>query len=316
MKTAVLALALAALNAAGASASAGKIEVFRIKSGGHERTYRVYVPAASAAGRKLPLIFLLHGGGSTGKGMRRLTGHCFEHRADADGGIVAYPDGFDGHWNDYRGDLSRRAQRENIDDVSFLKAAAAEIAARYPVDPARVYAAGMSNGAMMAHALACRASDVFAAVAAVSGAMPEKLAAACSPARPVPVMIVNGTEDKLVHWEGGDVTGPFGGKKLGRVLSVERTRDFWLEKNRCDGSKAARSRKDESQKDGTVLERETYSSCTGGAEVNFIKVAGGGHTWPGGAQYLPRFLIGRTTDEMAGEELWDFFNRHSLPGKK
>lgn len=294
----------------------GEVKTVKLKHGGYDRVYRLYVPSGLAEGRKYPLIFLLHGGGGTGKGMRRLTGHCFEHRADAEGGLVAYPDGFDEHWNDYRGAASRRAQRENIDDVAFLKAVAAEISSRYPADPSRIYAAGMSNGAMMAHTLACRAADVFAAVAAVSGAMPENLAAACEPSRPVPVMLVNGTEDKLVHWEGGDVTGPFGRRKLGRVLSAEKTRDFWLEKDRCDRSKAAESAKNESEKDGTALERQRYSACAGGSEVNFIKVTGGGHTWPGGAQYLPRFLIGRTTDEMAGEEIWDFFMRHRLPPAK
>lgn len=292
------------------------MEVFRLKSGGQERAYRVYVPAGLPAGRKVPVVFLLHGGGSTGRGMRRLTGRCFERRADAEGGLVVYPDGFDGNWNDYRGDRSRRARREDIDDVAFLKAVAAEVSARYPADAARVYAAGMSNGAMMAHALACRAPDVFAAVAAVSGAMPENLAPACLPARPVPVMMINGTGDNLVHWEGGDVTGVFIRRRLGRVLSAEKTRDFWLEKNGCDRAKARASSKDESEKDGTALERENYAACAGGAEVAFIKVKGGGHTWPGGAQYLPRFLIGRTTDEMAGEEIWDFFGRHALPEKR
>jgi polyhydroxybutyrate depolymerase len=308
-------LLLAACCAAPALAS-DDIRVFKLTSGGRERTYRVYAPPALAAGRKYPLFVLLHGGGSSGKGMRRLTGHCFERRAAAEGAVVAYPDGFDGHWNDYRGDLSRRAQRENVDDAAFLKAMVAEISGKYPVDAARVYAAGMSNGAMMSHALACLASDTFAAVAAVSGAMPEKLAPACAPARPVPVMLVNGTDDPLVHWAGGDVTGPFGRRKLGRVLSAEGTRDFWLKKDGCDVSKAVKSVKDESQKDGTSLERENYAACAGGSEVNFIKVAGGGHTWPGGAQYLPRFLIGRTTDEMAGEEIWDFFMRHPMPRKK
>lgn len=299
-----------------AAGRGGELKTFKLSHGGYERAYRLYVPAGLAAGRLYPLFMLLHGGGSSGRGMRRLTGHCFERRADAEGALIVYPDGVDGHWNDYRGDGSRRAQRENVDDAAFLKAVAAAIAEKYPADPARIYAAGMSNGAMMSHALACRAADAFAAVAAVSGAMPERLAPACAPSRPVPVMMINGTDDPLVHWGGGDVTGPLGRKKLGRVLSAEGSRDFWLEKDRCDRSKVSRSVTDGTDKDGTALEREAYPACAGGAEVLFIKVNGGGHTWPGGAQYLPRFLIGRTTDEMAGEEIWDFFMRHSLPAKK
>ncbi|MHB0996149.1 MAG: extracellular catalytic domain type 1 short-chain-length polyhydroxyalkanoate depolymerase [Elusimicrobiales bacterium] len=300
-----------------AGGGTGEIKTFKLKHGGYDRVYRLYVPAGLDKAKKYPLLLILHGGGGTGKGMRRLTGYCFEKKADAAGALVAYPDGVDKNWNDFRGDPSRKAQRENVDDVAFLTEVAARVSAKYPVDPARVYAAGMSNGAMMSYTLACRAAGIVAAVAPVAGSMPENLAAACAPSRPVPLLIINGTEDKLVHWEGGDVTGPFGRKKLGRVLPVEKARDFWLEKNGCDRAKAVRTSADESAKDGTSMERERYSSCAGGAEVDFVKVKGGGHTWPGGMQYLPEFIIGKTSDEMAAsDEIWDFFMRHALPAGK
>jgi len=310
-------LALLFLCLPACAAEKGGVEKFKTRYGGYERVYRVYVPAALDKTGKYPLLLILHGGGGDGIGMRVLTGHCFEHRADARGAIIAYPDGLEKNWNDYRADPSRKAQRENIDDAAFLEAVVAEISAKYPVDPARVYAAGISNGAMMSYTLACRAAGTFAAVAAVAGSVPENLPPACSPGRPVPVMMINGTEDSLVHWSGGEVTGPFGRRKFGRVLPVEKTRDFWLEKDKCDRAKVAAFKKDESAKDGTSLERETYASCAGGAAVDFVKVVGGGHTWPGGAQYLPRFVIGRTSDEMAAsDEIWDFFMAHPMPAKK
>lgn len=315
----IFGLLLAALRPVPACAAGkeGVLKKFTLKSGGYERVYRLYVPAGLAADRKHPLFMILHGGGGTGKGMRRLTGYCFEKKADSGGGLVVYPDGLEKNWNDYRGDPSRRAQRENIDDAAFLKAVVAEISAKYPVDPARVYAGGMSNGAMMSYTLACRAADTFTAIAAVAGSMPENLAAACVPSRPVPVMIINGTKDNLVHWEGGDVTGPLGRKKLGRVLPVEGTRDFWLKSNSCQPGKAVLSRRDGNQDDGTSLSREVYASCAGGSAVEFVKVEGGGHTWPGGLQYLPQFIIGRTSDEMsASDEIRDFFMRHAMPAKR
>ncbi len=320
MKTALLLVSLLAAllpAPAGAAGKDGAFKKFTLKSGGYDRVYRLYVPAGLDAAKKHPLFMILHGGGGTGKGMRRLTGYCFEKSAAAAGGLVVYPDGLEKNWNDHRGDPSRRAQRENIDDVAFLKAVVAEISARYPVDPARVYAGGMSNGAMMSYTLACRAADTFAAIAAVAGSMPENLAAGCSPSRPVPVMIINGTKDTLVHWEGGDVTGPLGRKKLGRVLPVEGSRDFWLKNNACRAEKAVLSRKDENPDDGTSISREVYASCAGGAAVDFVKVAGGGHTWPGGLQYLPQFIIGKTSDELAAsDEILDFFLRYSMPAKK
>lgn len=292
-------------------AAAGELKAFNLKSGGYERVYRIYAPRNLADGKKYPLILLLHGGGGNGLGMIRLAKGGFEALADRHGAILAYPDGIDKNWNDYRADKSRKAQRENIDDVAFLISMADEILKRYPADGARVYAAGISNGAMMSYTLACRAAGRFAAVAPVAGAMPENLAAGCKPSRPVPVMIISGTQDNLVHWEGGYVTGPFGRKKLGRTVSAEKSRDIWLENNSCDRAKKTVSRSDADPGDGTAVTREVYGSCSGGGSVEFIRIDGGGHTWPGGLAYMPEAVIGKTSRELdANSEIWNFFMKH------
>jgi len=294
--------------------AAGTFKTFKLRSGAYERSYGVYAPARLAPSQKLPLVVALHGGGGKAASMRRISRNGFETLADAHGALVAYPQGVDKHWNDTRGDLTRKAQRENIDDVAFLRAMVKEISGRYPVDPARVYATGISNGAMMSYALACGAADIFAAVAPVAGAMPEKLLAACDPSRPVPVLIISGTDDNLVHWEGGDVTGPFGKRKFGRVISVEKSRDFWLKNDACDLSKKTVSSRDEDAKDGTSLSREVYPSCAGGSAVELIRIEGGGHTWPGGRQYLGEWLVGKTSQELSAcSEIWGFFLKHRLP---
>ena len=80
---AVLALLLAG------SASAGELRRFTLVSGGRERGYSVYSPRAGNGGRKLPLIVLLHGGGGTADGMRRLTRSGFEALADERGAVIA-----------------------------------------------------------------------------------------------------------------------------------------------------------------------------------------------------------------------------------
>ena len=295
--------------------TSGSLKLFTLKTGGYTRAYRVYSPQNTDKAGKYPLLVILHGGGGTGKGMPRLTRGGFEKLADKNGALLAYPDGIDKNWNDYRADKSRKAQRENIDDVAFISAMLDEIAKGYPVDASRVYAAGISNGAMMSYTLACRAADRFAAAAPVAGAMPENLAAACAPSRPVPVLILNGTKDSLVHWEGGFVTGPFGKKKLGRTISVEKSRDFWLEKNSCKAAKEV-TKLDSDPEDGTSVTREAYSSCSGGSAVEFIRIDGGGHTWPGGTQYLPEFVIGKTSRELdANTEIWNFFMKHPMPPK-
>ena len=313
MKFVLLLLAASLCGPARAAGGSGSLEPFKLESGGYTRAYRVYAPQNLEKTKKYPLLVLLHGGGGTGKGMPRLARGGFEALADAKGAVLAYPDGLDKNWNDYRADKSRKAQRENIDDVAFLTAMLDAIGKAYPVDPSRVYAAGISNGAMMSYALACRAADRFAAIAPVAGAMPENLAPACSPSRPVPALIISGTADRLVHWEGGYVTGPFGRKKLGRSISVEKSRDFWLEKNSCDAAEKEISRIDSDPEDGTAAEREVYSACAGGSAVEFIKIDGGGHTWPGGLQYLPERIIGKTSREInANAEIWNFFMKYSL----
>lgn len=295
--------------------STGSLKLFTLETGGYTRSYRVYAPKNLEKAKKYPLLVILHGGGGTGKGMPGLTRGGFEKLADREGALLAYPEGIDKNWNDYRADKSRKSQRENIDDVAFITAMLDEISKSYPVDPARVYAAGISNGAMMSYTLACRASGRFAAVAPVAGAMPETLVPLCVPSRPVPVLIISGTRDNLVHWEGGFVTGPFGKKKLGRTISAEKSRDFWLGKNSCKAAKEI-SKLDSDPEDGTSVIREAYSSCAGGSVVDFIRIDGGGHAWPGGLQYLPGLVIGRTSREIdANTEIWNFFMKHPMPPK-
>ncbi len=309
-RTLKLAVLLVFAAAPAAPAAGGAVKDFSVNHGGYKRTWKVYEPAGLEEGKKYPVYFLLHGGGGKAEGMRRLTRGAFEK---AGGAILVYPQGLDEHWNDYRGNKSRKAQLENIDDAAFLGAVLDAVLKRYPGDPSRVYAAGISNGAMMSYTLACRAADRFAAVASVAGAMPEKLAAACGPARPVPVIIIGGDKDNLVHWGGGQVTGPFGKKNLGAILSAEKSRDFWLDKNSCDKAPTSSGHHDPDPDDGLSVYRESYEACAGGAAVEFIRINGGGHTWPGGLQYLPAGVIGKTSRELdASEEIMKFFGRFRL----
>jgi len=309
-----VALFLALLLPACAAAKTPVLKSFPLEYGGYKRAYHVYVPANLDRAKKHPLLLILHGGGGTGSRMSALTANGFEKLARRYGGVLVYPDGLEKNWNDHRGDKSRKAQRENVDDVAFLTEVVDRVLKDFPADPARVYVTGISNGAMMSNTLACLASGRFAAAAPVAGAVPENLVPLCTPSRPVPVLIISGTEDSLVHWGGGEVTGPFGKRKFGRTISVEASRDLWLEKNSCDQVGVRTIEFDNLKSDGTAVTWETYGSCAGGAEVQFIKVTGGGHTWPGGAQYLPKAVVGRTSKEFsATQEIWSFFMRHSLP---
>lgn len=273
---------------------------------GLRRTYAVYSPEGLSG--PMPAVFALHGGRGGGKQLRQHTSRRFEALADEKGFLVVYPDGLDQHWNDGRG----QPGAASVDDVGFLGAVADELLRAGALDPDRLYAVGISNGGFMAHALACRDAGRWAAVSAVAASMGEALSPACRPSRPVSVMMVNGTEDRLVPWDGRDVR--FLWRKLGRKLTVPETVSRWAELDGCSGG-PERAELPDAAEDGTRWSLEALRSCREGAEVLLYKVAGGGHTWPNGTAYLKR-VVGRTSRDVDYERLAvDFFLRHPKGGR-
>ena len=171
--------------------------------GGRTRAWHVKVPTAAREGRPLPLVLALHGGGGTGLRLHQLTG--LDATAETHGFFLVYPEGVEKNWNDGRADMRSTAAREEVPDVDFLRTILDEMRSTYLVDETRVYATGMSNGAMMASRVACELADRVAAVALVAGTMPRSIQPQCAPRRPVSVMIVHGTEDPIVPYQGGEV---------------------------------------------------------------------------------------------------------------
>ncbi len=277
---------------------------------GLRRSYIVHVGVSCDRKMAAPLAIVLHGGGGTGEGMVKLTG--FNAVADKEGFIVVYPDGIDRHWNDGRGVGWYRAHTEDIDDVGFISTLIDELSRKLSVDTKRVYATGISNGGMMSYRLGCELSEKITAIAAVTASLAVNKVKEWSPSRPMPVLIIAGTADPLVPWEGGDIR--LGGRTYGTVVSVPDTVKFWVEKNGCVARPVVRRLPDSEPNDGTSVRRETYSGCRSGAEVVLYAVEGGGHTWPGGLQYLPERVIGKTSKEFdASEVIWQFLKTHSLP---
>lgn len=275
-----------------------------LTSGGRTRTYLARVPAKSDSQATLPLVIALHGGGGTGAAMRDLTG--LNAIADANGFVVAYPDGYSNSWADGRGMTD--AEVAGVDDVAFLSALIDDVAARTAIDPRRVYVTGISNGGMMSLRLACQLSNRITAAAPVAANMPTNLPANCAPARAVPVMFVHGDLDPLMPRAGGVIPSGAGGS----VLSTAESVAFWNGRNGCSTPPASTTTIDPVV-DGTSIAFARYAPCTSGAENRFYDVVGGGHTWPGGVQYLSVALIGRTSmDINAGQEAWQFFRAFTL----
>lgn len=270
-----------------------------LEFGGRTRSYELYVPAAhfegETAGAPRPLVFILHG--ATGRGRAIQARTDFDLLAEREGFFAVYPNGLGGVWNDGREGDPRLIP---TDDVAFLLAVLDQVSEMLPVDPARVYAAGYSMGGMMAFRAACEAPDRFRAVASVAATLPEYLVRTCAAAPPIPVLLIHGTSDTQIPWDGA----PAGGQGY---LSAFQTADFWIEHNNCTRRSALAALPDVDPADGTRVVIGTASDCDEGAAFALYAIYGGGHTWP-------RHPSAVNTDEVTSRDIdanaviWSFFS--------
>ncbi len=264
------------------------------------RTYRVHVPEKYDPGRPAPVVLALHGATMTGELMAGFCG--LNDKSDEAGFIVVYPDGTGKKpflfWNaggDWEG-VGRRP-----DDVAFIGKLLDDLATQVNVDPKRVYACGMSNGAMMCYRLAAEMSDRIAAIAPVAGTVAVEES---EPKRPVPVIHFHGTNDKMVPF----TTAAGRARPSFRGMSVADSIQTWLKFDGChDDSKATDvlSKPDDELK----VTRTRYGPGQDGAEVVLVIVEGGGHTWPG---RKPRFRGKSAMNVSANDLIWEFFEKHPL----
>ena len=279
-----------------------------------KRSYRIHTPLGFDKTESVPLVIVLHGRGGNGEGMILVTRKGFNVLADREGFIAVYPDGIGLNWNDGRIDeeANDRAHRENIDDVGFISALIDTMIIKYNTDPKRVYVTGISNGAIMSYRLACSLSEKITAIAPVDGNFPYLLPQECSPSQHISVLAINNTEDPIVPYEGGNIYGSIHRVNLGKVLSVNESVRFWLDHNLCSTTPVVTNMPDSDPEDGTSVTRKLYRNDDDGTEVILYTIDGGGHTWPGGLQYLPAFIIGKTCRDIdANEVIWSFFKNHS-----
>jgi polyhydroxybutyrate depolymerase len=278
------------------------------------RTFHIHFPSLFNDSVQMPLVIALHGRGGTGESMVIVTRKGFDKLADKDGFIVVYPDGVELNWNDGRMDeeANDRAHRENIDDVGFISSLIDYMIKGYNIDPKRAYVTGISNGGIMSYRLACELSHKIAAIAPVDGNIPHLLVYECYPTMPVSVLAINNVNDPLVPYYGGNIYSSIRRLNLGKVLSVKESIEFWVNRNNCTSSPVVTEEPDLDPRDGTRVTSEEYINRNDGTEVILYSVDGGGHTWPGGFQYLPSFIVGKTCRDFdACEVIWSFFKKHS-----
>lgn len=280
-----------------------------------QRGYLLLKPAATPP---LPLVILLHGhGGGARQALTRGPLSVWADISAREGVLVAAlegsvgPDGLRG-WNDCRGTASNPA----TDDVAFAKAVIERLVGEAGADPARVYVMGMSNGAMMTLRLALQLDPPPAAIAAACGLMADAGACDGSPGRAVSAMLIEGTDDPLVPYGGGQVhRGP---EQRGAVLSADSTLAFW---RRADGLTRAKASESAVPHRDSSDPTRAYKSLWGppaGPQVELIRIEGGGHAEPtlnhpyGG---LYRTFAGRQNHDFeSAEEAWEFFKAKRSAG--
>jgi polyhydroxybutyrate depolymerase len=166
------------------------------------------------------------------------------------------------------------------------------------IDSKRVFATGVSNGAMMAYRLACEAPEVFKAIAAVAGTDNTKT---CTPKTPIAILHIHAKDDDRVPI-GGHAGKSFGDDTdaITDFVSVPATIEKWTKQNGCEAKP-----KNVLQVKGASCER--YSNCKPGATVELCLTDTGGHSWPGGKK--PRMGASPSKAISANDVMWDFFNR-------
>ena len=281
---------LACLALAGCHDTAGA-ETLKVGTTG--RHYELFVPSDTP---NLPLVIVLHGGRGNGKQTERFV--RFDEVAAREQFVVAYPDGVGHQWNDGRAEIATGA-----DDVAFIAALIDELAIVHHIDRHRVYVTGISNGGMMAYRLACDLADRIVAIAPVAGNVPA--VPPCQPTGAISVLAINGTADPLVPYDGGQVM-----KTRGAVLAAQVSVAAFAARAGCT-SPTTQDEPDVDPADGSRTRRTRYA-CPGTIGVELLTIVGGGHTWPGAAQYLPRALIGPVSRDFdATERIWQFFVDHT-----
>lgn len=290
------------------AAAAGQQDFYhRLRHGGRTRTYEVHVPPNYDGRTPLPVVLNIHGGGGDAPACRRQT--QMDKAADRDGYIAVYPEGTSAigkfyTWN--AGICCAYAVKWKVDDVGFISKLLDELPKQYAVDTNRVYATGMSNGAMMCYRLACELSNRITAICAVSSGQGVD---GPRPSRPVPVMHIHGLKDPNALFAGG--VGPNAISKV-QHKPIRDVIAWWLDVDNC-----LKKPVEVIKQPDFIMERYAPAPGEVGEPVVLYMLPEGGHTWPGGVDVTPRLGTGKLIATFdANARMWDFFRHFSLAAKQ
>lgn len=272
---------------------------------GRERTFIVHVPPSYDKAKPTPLVLAFHGLGLPVSMMPSYTN--LNETADKHGFIVVYPAGIALSWN--AGARKGPLAEGRADDVKFTSEMLDDLERVLNIDKRRVYAAGMSNGAMLCYRLANELSHRIAAIAPVSGTMTYTK---ITSKRAVPIIHFHGDADGVVHFDRKREV--LAGRFL--IESAPDTIAAWVKFNGCTAEPVETTLPDKTADETTVVKTE-YTGGRDGSEVILYTIKGGGHTWPGvkppAEPISERFLGATTYDISANDLMWEFFEKHPMP---
>jgi polyhydroxybutyrate depolymerase len=257
------------------AATSSHTRVVHLTVDGHGRTYRLHSPPPlakpSATAAKMPLVVVLHGAGATAGEVERR--YHWDPLADRARFVVAYPQAIDRRWDD-----------TGTGDVDFLGALLDDVSQRYPIDAARVFVTGISNGGVMTYRAGCALAGRVAAIGPVAAWFPD-----CLPATPVSVVHVHGLEDEVLGFGGGSGSPPV----------LEGLADW----RRADGCSDAMT----ADRNGQVT-HTTWAQCAPGTAIELYTIDHGKHEWPGAVPKPGNDPVSHALSATA--TIWAFFVAH------
>ena len=242
---------------------------------GHYRTFHFYPPGPTSKWSKV--IFILHGSG--GNGLQMITPATRLQRLSASENLLLiYPDGYKNYWNECRKMANSAANLEDINEEAFFRAMLLRVGEKFLADTTGFYAIGISGGGHMAYKLAITLPGACKGIAAIVANVPEPSNMDCAESNTaVPVLIINGTNDNVNPYHGGEMR--VNGSSFGKVRSTENSLNYWATLAGYHGDPRIEVDRDSLPANGQSITRHIYRA-KGKPTVELIEVIGGGHEFP------------------------------------
>jgi polyhydroxybutyrate depolymerase len=275
--------------------------------GGTPRRYLQTVPEAHDGETPVPVVLDFHGlleGAEIHSQMSQ-----YSPLAQEEGFVAIFPHG---SGEPVRWDANPNSADNQ--DLAYFDAMMDQLGSELCIDTSRIYATGLSYGAIMLSMLMCTRADEFAAVAPLSGLSNTD---PCASPQPLPILAYHGTDDPILLFNGGFDLGAIPGMGEGATATTRPPADLdgegypatvaiWAERNGCEPEPT------DTEVTPEVIHR--VYNCPEGADVESYIIVGGGHAWPG-SEFSKGIeqIVGHTTFDIdATAASWEFFQRFQL----